>query len=227
MRVSHFMKTLIMKTLEPKNQPASPANGRTTPTSISVSTTDQDGHARTQAMLANLAGRLESLERMQAAHPQPETRSQSKDHIRQMLSGKWVALFNLTGSTATLLPFFLGVIVTLTRFLPVFPKLFFGLPGLLFPFGILTVASLAIVGAGHWIKRKSRRITFLAWTLGGYSLTTAGYMLWLSAGFLRFNTLPSGVLLAACVYGTISILRKTLPDVKEMLALAKTEAEMT
>lgn len=226
MCVSRFMKTL-----DPKNQLADPANGRMMPANVpvstkdQVSTTDQDGHARTQAILADLARRLENLERTQAAPAQPEMRSQSKDHISRMLSGKWVALFNLTGSTATLLPSLLGLIVTLARFLPVFPKLFFGLPGLLFPFGIITVASLAIVAAGHWIKRKSRRITFLAWTLGGYSLATAAYLLWLSAGFLHFNTLPSGVLLATCVYGTISILRKTLPDIKEMLALAETKAE--
>ena len=177
-------------------------------------------------MLASLTERLESLEKMQALHTPPETGSQPTDHISQMLSGKWVALFNLTGSTATLLPFLLGLIITLARLLPVFPKVFSGLPGLLFPFGILTVASLAIAAAGRWIKRKSQRITFLAWMMGGYSLATAAYLLWLSAGFLQFNTLPSGVLLATCVYGTISILRQTLPDIREMLAQAETKAKV-
>lgn len=226
MRVSYFMKTSY-----PKNQPASPANGRATPTDISVSTTDQvfttdqDGHARTQAMLTNLLERLENLERKQTAYAPPETQSQPDDHVSRILNGKWVALFNLTGSTATLLPYLLGLIITLAGLLPIIPKSFSGLPGLLFPFGILTVASLAIIAAGHCIKRKSRRIMFFAWTLGCYSLATVAYLLWLSTGFMRFNTLPSGVLLAACVYGTISILRKTLPDVKEMLALAKTKAE--
>ena len=213
-----------MKHTDLQHPPSVPADGRTIPAKVPISVADQDGHARTHALLTSLARRVESLELGQAAHPSSEPH-QPKDRVSQMLNGKMVALFNLTGSTTTLLPYLMSLIGVLAGLSPIIPRVFSSLPGLLFPFGILTATSLAIVAAGRWIKRKSRRIKFLAWIMGGYSLATAAYLLWLSAGFLRFNTLPSGVLLATCGFGVISILRNILPDIREMWARAEVEAE--
>lgn len=213
-----------MKHTAPQHPLSVPADGRTIPAKVPTSITDQDGHARTHALLTDLMRRVESLEREQATHPSSQPH-RSQDRVSQMLTGKMVALFNLTGSTASLLPYLVGLIVALAGLSPIIPKMFSSLLGLLFPFGILTASSLAIVAAGRWIKRKSRRIKFLAWIMGGYSLATAAYLLWLSAGFLRFNTLPSGVLLAMCGFGVISILWNIFPDIREMLARAEAELE--
>ena len=184
---------------------------------------DQEGHARTHAMLAALAERVEALERVQAATKPHEGRSHREDRVGQMLNGKFVALFNLTGSTATLLPILLGLIVTLSQSLPIIPKGFSGLPGILFPFCILTAAVAAIVSAGRWIGCRSRRIRFLAAVMGCYGLATASYMLWLSLGLLHLNTLPSGFLLAACWYGAFSVLRRSVLEVREMGELSRAE----
>jgi len=214
---------MTMNQSGPQYQRSFPANGKAEVPKRPAHDRDQEGHTRTHAMLADLAERVEGLERTQVKSAPSGDRHGQEERMAQVLNGKFVAVFNLTGSMATLLPILLGLVVTLARFLPIIPKAFSGLPGILFPFGIVTAAVAAIVGAGRWIERKSRRTRFLTTVMACYGLATASYMLWLSLGFLRLNTLPSGFLLAVCWYGVFSVFRITVLEVKGMMELTKAE----
>jgi len=175
---------------------------------------DREGHAKTHALLTELISRLEqtSFERSRRDHLSVYQRFLQSPFSTltgfvSNLGGAWTALLTLA--------------LVLLRHIPFVPQFTNSLSSILIPFGIFTATAITIATASRWIKQKSQRIRFLAWMMGCYGMITTGYLLWLSLGFLRFNTLPSGFLLATCWFGAVSIMRKTVPDVKDMLALAK------
>jgi len=206
-----------MKHLDLQNLPPAPVNGRTAPPIVPAPTADQDGHARTHAMLATLSEKIEELSAVTPPHG-------GATPLARFLGNPLSALIGFVSDLGGLWTVLVTVGVVLLKLKPTLPQAANSLTGILIPFATLTATAVAVAFAGRWIRHKSQRIRFLAWMMGSYSLATAAYLFWLSTGFLHSNTLPSGVLLATCVYGTISILQKTLPDVREMLALAETKA---
>ena len=180
---------------------------------------DQDGHARTHVMLVAL---LDKLETMEGAPGPPVGTKQSKALSRLLTgtpSGLMGFISNLGGAWAVVA----AVGAILLKLLPMLPQATNGLFSIVFPFAIFTTAAAAIIAAGRWIKDRPVRVKFLAAVMACYGVATALYLLWISLGFLRFNTLPSGVLLAMCWYGAASILRKIGPEVREMWTLTDQE----
>jgi len=177
---------------------------------------DQDGHARTHVMLAALLDKLEAMEDA----PGPKVGLKQSKALSQLLTGTPSGLMgfisNLGGAWAVVAA--LGAV--LLKLLPMLPQATSGLLSIVFPFAIFTAAAIAIIAAGRWIKDRPARVKFLVAVMGCYGVATALYLLWISVGFLRINSLPSGVLLATCWYGAASILRKIGPEVREMWALA-------
>lgn len=175
---------------------------------------DQEGHAKTHALLTALIVKLEQTSSDQSGRNQPTVYQRFLQSPFSTLAG---FVSNLGGAWTVLLT----ATLMLPRFIPVFPRFANSLSSILIPFGIFTATAVTVAATGRWIKRRPLRIRFLAWMMGGYGLMTMVYLIWLSLGFLHHNTLPSGFLLATCWYGAISIYRKTVPDVKEMLALGE------
>ena len=202
-------------------QPATkpPANSRKTKTiEPPDANPDQEGHAKTHALLAALTVKLEQATSDRSGRNQPTAYQRFLQSPFSTLTG---FVSNLGGAWTALLT----VALMLPRLIPVFPRFTNSLSSILIPFGIFSAIAVTVAATSRWIKRKSLRIRFLAWMMGVYGLMTVAYLLWLSLGFLRYNTLPSGFLLATCWFGAVSILRRTIPDVQEMLAFSDAESD--
>ncbi len=117
-------------------------------------------------------------------------------------------------------------------FLHVFPKpglpagihlLDFFLP--VIPFGVLTGIVALLVLAASAIKRKSTRLKFVLSIASCYAVGTLLYLVWLSLGLLRYNTLPSGIILGVTWVSVISGICRRWADVLEMRSLLHTQVE--
>ena len=181
-------------------------------------TSDQEGHTKTHAMLAALFDKLENIP-LNAPPQNQET------VYHRFLKSPFSALTSIISNFGGAWTVVVTAAVLLLKLIPALPQVTNSLTSILLPFGVFTAAALAIASAGRWIRRKAQRVKFLAWMMGIYGFATALYLLWLSLGFLHFNTLPAGFLLATCWFGAISVYRKTIPDVKEILALAEKEIQ--
>ena len=169
-------------------------------------------------MLAALAEKIEEL----SAVTPPSDKATA---LARFLGNPLSTLIGFVSDLGGLWTVLVTVGLVLLKLKPSLPQAANSLTDILIPFAVLTATAVAIASAGRWIRRKSRRITFLAWMMGGYGLATSMYLFWLSLGFLHFNTLPSGFLLATCLYGAVSVFRKTIPDVQGMLDSARIKAE--
>ena len=169
-------------------------------------------HAKTQEMLALVLQRL----------PEPGfTAASSKDAVARFLSGKGNGLLGLVSNLAGASLFFLAIGAFIWALLAHLPRLLPGIVGIIVPFGLFTVGAVTVLLAGRCIKRKLTRMRVLTGVLICYSASTVIYLLSLSLSFLRYNTFPSGFLLACSLLGTVSISRRALHDVMEMMDMIR------
>lgn len=134
------------------------------------------------------------------------------------LSGSLGLFSNIVGTWTLLLP----VIVGLWQLFPYLPRLSGGLTGVLLPFGLLSSLAVGAMFTARRVRRTARTRAFV-WLMACYGVATALYLLWMSLGFLRYNTLSSGFLLALTWMGAGSILFRLPRELREIAELVQTQ----
>ena len=174
-------------------------------------------------MMEGLAERMEKLEAAHAAAAQHHEGHPS-DWFSRLVSSKFSRLIGLLSSAAATISLLYSLALGILERMPLPPGsapawTLWELVHPALPVAAATAVITLLILASYRIKSKSARLRFVRTIMVCYSAAILLYMAWLSLAFLRYNTLPSGVLLALTWVGIALILHRVPAELGEMREL--------